>query len=406
MGRIAIVGGGAAGFFAALACAETRWAHEIFIFEKSSAFLGKVRVSGGGRCNVTHALFDARAFAEAYPRGSRALISPLTRFGAADTIAWFQRHGVTLKTEGDGRIFPITDSSATVIDCFLQQARISRVHLRARTPVLSVRRSAEKFELALPENEKFICDRLLLATGGTRQEAGAALARSLGHALRPAVPSLFSFEAEELEWSALAGVSVPDAVVSIAETTLKARGPLLITHRGFSGPAVLRLSAWGARELHERGYRFVLTIDWRPALGGSETEEMLNRQRELHPKKLVANSPLPELPQRLWLNLLARSGVPSETKWSNISRRQRSELAAALRSSRCAINGQSLNKDEFVTCGGVQLDEVNFKTMESRLVPGLYFAGEILDLDGLTGGFNFQSAWTTGWLAGSAMAAK
>ncbi len=404
MAKIAIVGGGAAGFFAAIAAAETNSAHDVIILEKTSHFLGKVRVSGGGRCNVTHACFDARDFTTRYPRGARALIAPFHHFGAAETVEWFRQRGVRLKTEADGRMFPVTDSSGTVIDCLLHEAKMVGVQLRPRAGVKTVTRAGDAFTLQLDADERVVCDRLLLATGGTRNASGAELAQSLGHTLAPAVPSLFSFQASAAWMSALAGVSLPDAEVSVDGTKLRERGALLITHRGVSGPVILRLSAWGARQLHALNYHFHLRIRFLPGMNADAIAAEFQAQRTAHPNRLVLNSPIVNLPARLWETLARRSGVTDEMRWTNFTRAASQSLASALMATPLAIAGESLNKDEFVTCGGVALQEVNFKTMESRRVPRLYFAGEILDIDGLTGGFNFQSAWTTGWIAGRAMA--
>ena len=401
---IAIVGGGAAGFFAAIACAEENPANDVSIFERGSDFLTKVRISGGGRCNVTHACFDARAMSERYPRGQRALISPLHRFSAADTIAWFENRGVKLKTEEDGRIFPVTDSSQTIIDCLAQAAKAAGVRLLARKGIEAVYRQPNGFDLQLAGGESAHCDRLLLATGGTRSNSGAVIARSLGHTLLPAVPSLFSFHVEENWLRSLPGVSVADVEASVPQSRLRERGPLLITHQGVSGPAVLRLSAWGARVLHGLDYEFTLRLNWLPSLNAESLRTRLGGLRESHPNRRVINSPIAELPARLWEKLVVAAGINDEIRWTNLPRENANRLTENLLQTELTVNGKSLNKEEFVTCGGVKLNEVDFKTMESRIVPRLYFAGEVLDVDGITGGFNFQAAWATGWIAGKAMA--
>ena len=403
MERIAIVGGGAAGFFAAIACKSARPENDVRIFERGSQFLQKVRISGGGRCNVTHtSTLDARAFSSRYPRGERALIGALHRFSAEDTVAWFEKCGVALKTEADGRMFPITDSSETVVECLLSEARKAGVQLRARTGVEGARRrSGGDFELALADGSMTQCDRLLLAPGGARVPAGADMARSLGHTIEPPVPSLFSLHIAS-EWlRQLPGVAVPDVELSVSNQKLHERGPLLITHNGISGPVVLRLSAWGARILAGLDYQFVLNVNWLP---GVDVAAELRARREAQPKRHVVSSPLSPLPARLWEQLVLTAGVPNDTIWTQLSRERAQTLAALLTLCELPVHGKTLNKDEFVTCGGVRLQEVNFKTMESRIVPRLYFAGELLDIDGITGGFNFQAAWTTGWIAGHAMA--
>lgn len=403
--KIAIIGGGAAGFFAAIACARANPANEVSIYERGAAFLTKVRISGGGRCNVTHACFDPRAMSERYPRGERALISPLHRFSPSDTVAWFEERGVRLKTEPDGRMFPVTDSSQTIIDCLVNEAKSAGVRLFARKPVESARAAPSRgFELSFESGEAVACDRLLLATGGSRSTSGAQIAQSLGHTITPPVPSLFSFHVAAPWLRLLPGVSVQDVEASVPGTALRERGALLITHNGVSGPAILRLSAWGARILHGLDYEFVLRVNWLPDLNDEQIRAQLQALRQSNPNRRVANSPIAPLPVRLWEQLALAAGIERETRWTTLSRANANALARLLTRTEVEVSGKSLNKEEFVTCGGVNLREINFKTMESRITPGLYFAGELLDLDGITGGFNFQAAWTTGWLAGYAMA--
>lgn len=403
--RIVIAGGGAAGFFAAIACAEARAGNEVLLLERSSQFLSKVRISGGGRCNVTHRAMDARMFSARYPRGERALIGALNRFSPEDTVAWFQRRGVRLKTEEDGRMFPVTDSSGTVIDCLLYEAKAAAVQLRSRVGIEEATRNATGgFDLRLTNGESMHCNRLLLATGGARNASGPQIAQSLGHTVEPPVPSLFSLHVANDWLRALPGVSVTDAEVSVPGTKLRERGPMLITHQGLSGPAILRLSAWGARVLAEREYNFDLRVNWLPQLSDAEIASELNTRRTSEARRQIASVPIGGLPHRLWEELVRLAGISPDARWTTLSRPQALSLTALLTRCELEVTGQSLNKDEFVTCGGVSLREVNFKTMESRIVPHLYFAGELLDIDGITGGFNFQAAWTTGWLAGRALA--
>ena len=402
--RVAIVGGGAAGFFASLACAEAGTARAITILEKGPHFLAKVKISGGGRCNVTHACFNEREFATRYPRGEHTLIGPFKQFQASDTVAWFARHGVQLKTEADGRMFPVTDSSQTIIDCLVNAARTAGVTLRTNCGAEGVTKNADgSFSLALTNQETLTCDRLLLATGGCRTPALGQLAMSLGHTLEPPVPSLFTVQIAAPWLRELAGVSAEDVEVAVPGTKLRERGALLVTHWGLSGPVVLRLSAWGARILYEKDYRFSLLVNWLPQFNTETLAAELEARRRSQPAKRVVNSPVPPLSARLWEALVLASGVTRDTRWSALSNNARHKLIQQLLRSELAVTGKSLNKDEFVTCGGVRLSEVNFKTMESRICPGLFFAGEVLDIDGITGGFNFQSAWTTGWIAGRAM---
>lgn len=401
--RIIIVGGGAAGFFAAIACGEVAPAAEIVLLEKTAHFLSKVRISGGGRCNVTHSCFDARELTKRYPRGERALIAPFLRFQASDTVAWFESRGVKLKTESDGRMFPTTDSSETIINCLMHEARKADVELRANCGVESVVKSAQGFQLKLLTGELLTCDRLLLATGGCRTAALGQIAVSLGHTLETPVPSLFTFNIE-CEWlRSLAGVAV-EADVAVPNVGLRECAPLLVTHWGLSGPAVLRLSAWGARVLHDLDYRFTLHVNWLPQLKAETIANHLQSRRNTQGAKLVVNSPVAPLSARLWEALVLASGITRETRWSALTRAAQHALSQQLMRSEFQVKGKSLNKEEFVTCGGVRLKEVDFKTMQSRVCPGLFFAGEVLDIDGITGGFNFQAAWTTGWIAGQALA--
>jgi len=407
--RIVIVGGGAAGFFAALTCAEARPDAEIFILEKTAQFLSKVKISGGGRCNVTHACFDARELTTRYPRGERALIAPFQHFQAADTVAWFEQRGVKLKTEEDGRMFPTTDSSQTIIDCLMRAANEAGIKLKTNCSVENIVKKPDgRFEITLADKssagEKILCDKLLLAIGGCRTPALGQLAVSLGHTLAPPVPSLFTFHVEIPWLRDLAGVSLEAVEASVPGTKLRERGALLLTHWGLSGPAILRLSAWGAREMHERNYCFPLHINWLPDLNEEKIAAAFQTCRKSQPAKFITNTPLAKLPLRLWEQLVIAAGIARDARWAALSGAGQHKLIQQLLRSEFPVSGKSLNKDEFVTCGGVKLSEVNFKTMESRLCPGLFFAGEVLDIDGITGGFNFQAAWTTGWLAGRAMA--
>jgi predicted Rossmann fold flavoprotein len=405
--RIVIVGGGAAGFFAAITCAEAAPGAEVIVLERGPQFLAKVKISGGGRCNVTHACFDAREFAARFPRGGRALIAPFVQFQASDTVAWFAARGVTLKSESDGRMFPTTDSSQTIIDCLLDAARRAGVKLKTDCGVERVSPNpGGGFELALADGAGLTCDTLLLATGGCRTPALGQLAVSLGHALEAPVPSLFTFHVAAPWLRELTGISVESVEASVVETGLHERGALLVTHWGLSGPVILRLSAWGARVLHDRDYRFALRVNWLPHVRDETLAGEFQARRGSQPARRIMNSPVAPLPARLWEQLVLASGGTRDTRWAALSRSAQHRLVQQLLRTELAVTGKSLNKDEFVTCGGVCLNEVDFKTMESRICPGLFFAGEVLDIDGLTGGFNFQAAWTTGWIAGRTMAGK
>ena len=409
MKRVVIVGGGAAGFFAAIACAQACAAAgqpaEVMVLERGNDFLAKVRLSGGGRCNVTHACLDARALAGHYPRGGRALIGPFQRFGPADTVEWFKARGVALKTESDGRMFPVTDCSETIVDCFLRSARAAGVILTTRCGVDSAARlPGGGFSLTLSDGRALLCDRLLLASGGCRAGEVQTLAEALGHTLEPPVPSLFTFRVETPWLRELSGVSVESVEVCVPGTKLRERGPVLATHWGLSGPAILRLSAWGARSLHGLGYRFPLQINWLPQFSQAELAAELQARAQSQPAGFVIKTPVRPLPNRLWEQLVLAAEVAPEPRWGAFPRAALQRLLGHLTRTEFQVTGKSPHKAEFVTCGGVPLGEVDFKTMQSRIAPGLYFAGELLNIDGLTGGFNFQAAWTTGWIAGQALA--
>lgn len=398
---IAVIGGGAAGFFGAIAAAEAAPEARVVLLEKNRQLLSKVRVSGGGRCNVTHSCFDPTVLVQNYPRGSRELRGAFSRFQPRDTVNWFESRGVQLKTEGDGRMFPTTDSSETIISCLMTEAKAAGVEIRTECGVNDCIKK-DRFHLYLSNGEEFECDKLLIATGSS-PKTGTWLEK-LGHTLTPPVPSLFTFNIPSSPFLSLSGVSVPKAKLTIDSCSLQQTGPLLITHWGFSGPAVLKLSAWGARALHAVDYRAELKINWLPELSQEDLKGILAECRQQSPARSLGTECSFAIPKSLWKVMLDISGISHETRWAVLSKLQTAELLKTLQTRTYKIEGKSTNKEEFVTCGGVRLDEVDFKTMESRKCPGLYFAGEVLDIDGVTGGFNFQNAWTTSWLAGQAMA--
>lgn len=406
--NIIVVGGGAAGFFGAITCAEAMEGRgSVTLLERGPQFLQKVKISGGGRCNVTHSCFEPKELAKRYPRGGPALIGAFHRFQAADTVKWFEARGVVLKTEADGRMFPTTDQSQTIIHCLMESARRAGVQVRTNCGVDRAEKQPEGgFKLTLSTGETVLCDALLLATGGCRAAVAGSLSASLGHSIEPPVPSLFTFHIKDARLEGLSGLAVERAAVSVAGTKLKETGPVLITHWGLSGPGILRLSAWGARELAARDYQFPLRVNWLPDHNFESVVALAQAQRSLTGAKRVLNVSLGGLPSRLWERLVTAAGVAEQTQWAGLNKAQTQALARLLVESEFAVTGKSMNKEEFVTCGGVRLGEVDFKTMESRLCPGLFFAGELLDIDGITGGFNFQAAWTTGWLAGNAMAER
>ena len=409
--KVAVVGGGAAGFFGAIAAASSNPHSQVTLYEAGPQPLAKVRISGGGRCNVTHHCFDPAVLVQNYPRGGKALRGAFSRFQPKDTVAWFTQRGVKLKTEADGRMFPTTDDSATIIDCLMGAARQAGVRIQTRSPIVGVEHLKENekdsFQLQMRAQDGYVaCDRLLLATGSS--PAGHRIARSLGHTLEATVPSLFTFNVADRHLHLLSGVAVDPVTVQLKAEGLKKplvqTGPLLITHWGLSGPAVLKLSAWGARELHAQRYRGQMIVNWLPNESQEQVRAHLQQAKAQTPKRLIATySPYPAISKRLWQYLLSRIDAEPTLTWANLSKKQLNRLVQELSQGSYEVGGKGTFKDEFVTCGGVKLKEVNFKTMESKQCGGLYLAGEILDIDGVTGGFNFQSAWTTGWLAGQAI---
>ncbi|MCU0525154.1 MAG: NAD(P)/FAD-dependent oxidoreductase [Elainella sp. Prado103] len=403
--QIVIVGGGAAGFFAAITCAAACPGAEVKLLEASRQPLSKVRISGGGRCNVTHACFDPAQLIQHYPRGGKALRGAFSRFQPQDTIDWFRQHGVMLKTEADGRMFPVTNDSGTIVDCLLQTARQAGVQLYTSLSLTAVQPTATGFHLTLKNGDQWIADRLLLATGSS--PSGYALAQSLGHQIEPPVPSLFTLRIADAALQSLAGVAVESVQARLRfldHKPLEQTGALLITHWGVSGPAILKLSAWGARLLHDCQYRATLEINWLPQFSQAQSHQRLLEMKQTYPNRSIATQGWAELPRRLWQYLTARSQISAEQRWAELSKVQMQQLLQQLHQGRYPIQGKGQFKEEFVTCGGVNLKQVDFKTMGSRVCPHLYLAGEVLDIDGVTGGFNFQSAWTTGWIAGQAIA--
>lgn len=408
--RIAIVGGGPAGYFAALAAAAGNPEAEITIFEATRYPLDKVRISGGGRCNVTHHCFEVDELLKNYPRGSKELRGPLSRFQPRETVAWFAEHGVKLKTEEDGRMFPVTDRSSTIVDCLETACARAEVKIRLAARIksikaISVDSAHSEFDLELKDEVNKRFDRVLLATGGNPQ--GHKLAASLGHTIILCVPSLFTFNVTDTRLRGLAGIGLPDAELRLQvgkKRKLEQRGALLITHWGLSGPVVLKLSAWGARYLHEDKYQAKLTVNLLPDLKSEQVYEVLTAFKEEHGRKLVANGGVFPIPKRYWSRITEQLGISESDTWANVTKKILTSLVAELTKAEFSVTGKGVFKEEFVTCGGVSLKEVDFSTMQSRFCPGLYFAGEILDIDGITGGFNFQSAWTTGWIAGSSIA--
>lgn len=390
MTKVAVIGGGAAGFFGAIAISTNNPHLKVTLFEKSKVPLAKVRVSGGGRCNVTHNCFDPKKLVQNYPRGHKELLGPFTRFQPENTIEWFESRGVPLKTEKDGRIFPISDNSQSIIDCLLNEAEKNGVEIRYLSKIDKI----EKGFTITTTKESFHFDKILLASGSSIE--GHAFAAALGHTIIPPVPSLFTFNVPDSPLKELSGITVEHVSLKIKETLLSQTGPLLITHFGFSGPSVLRLSAWGARIFHEKNYEAELVINWAPDFDIFQT--LLDLKKQFPQQTLTMKNPF-NLPKNLWKKLienhLKKLGETLDKELQLISEK--------LKNDTYRISGKTTNKEEFVTAGGIDLKEVNFKTMESKICPGLFFAGEVLDIDGITGGFNFQNAWTTAYIASLGM---
>jgi len=404
---LVVLGGGAAGFFGAIRAAEANPDARVTLLEAGSTFLSKVKISGGGRCNVTRAVFDPVELVKGYPRGATELRGVFSRFQPRDTVAWFEARGVRLKAEPDLRMFPVTDDSQTIIDCLLGEARKGGVALRTHAAAEAVTREGDGFVVSLRGGAALRADAILLATGSNPK--GLAIAQSLGHKLVAPVPSLFNFVIHDPRLEDLAGITVPQVATTlkVGDLKLQQTGSVLVTHAGLSGLALLRLSAWGARELHAANYQATLVVDWVPTRSEADLRAAFDATRTQHPKGTVgANAPFPEVPRRLWERLLAASGIAPDTKWAEAPRKGLNLLTQQLKLGAFPITGKGPFKEEFVTCGGVSRKEVDFRTMESRVCPGLYFAGEVLDIDGITGGFNFQNAWSTGWIAGGSMAAR
>jgi predicted Rossmann fold flavoprotein len=411
--EVVVIGGGAAGFFGAIHAAQAPHTR-VTLLEAGRQPLAKVRISGGGRCNVTHHCFEPSQLVLNYPRGSKALRGAFSQFQALDVVRWFNTEGVKLKTESDGRMFPVTDDSETIVEALMFAAKKAGVLLRNNVLVQKIERLGgdkgnNKFDVILKNGENIICDRLLLATGSS--PSGYAIARSLGHELEPPVPSLFTFNIKDSKLHELAGVSVNPATVKLlisnsnpekkksARNQLEQSGALLITHWGLSGPAVLKLSAWAARELHDCNYQAKLAVNWIPALKVEAIKQILLSAKTEQPKKFISNYCPVDISLRLWEYLLDKAEVELEKRWADVSNRAIQQIVNVLSASEYAIAGKGVFKEEFVTCGGIRLQDVNFQTMESKICQGLFFAGEVLDIDGVTGGFNFQSAWTTSWIA-------
>ncbi len=396
-----VVGGGAAGFFAAINYAALHNGKKVLILEKSAQLLGKVKVSGGGRCNVTHACFEVKDLVKFYPRGSKELLGAFYKFQPADTIEWFKKRGVNIKKEADGRMFPVTDNSQTIIDCFLKATQDYAIDIKTQEGLISLAKpEATNNWKVVTTRKEYEAAQVIITTGSSEQIW--KMLGSLGHAIEPPVPSLFTFNVKDPRINNLMGVAVKNATVKVDGTKLKEHGPLLITHWGFSGPAVLKLSAWGARALHQLNYHCTIEINWNANYDANTIMEYLQLQQRNSARQKVINHSYADMPSRLWQSLINQIGI-SDKNWADINKKQLQLLANELTQAKFEVKGKSTFKEEFVTCGGVKLNEVDFKTMESKIHANLYFSGEVLNIDAITGGFNFQAAWTTAWIAANAM---
>ncbi len=396
--RVAIVGGGAAGFFAAIHVKENYPNAEVHIFEKSKKVLSKVKISGGGRCNVTNGCTDVKELATAYPRGSRKLRKAFGSFYTKHTMEWFETRGVPLVIQEDNCVFPVSQNSQCIINCFLDEANRLGISINLGKGIRSLKKTENGIALET-DQETFHFDKVIVTTGGSPKRSGLEWLEVLGHKIEDPVPSLFTFNMPQEQVRDLMGIVVDNPLVSIQGTKLKSDGPLLITHWGMSGPAILKLSAFGARILHEKNYEFKTQVNW---VHVSNSELVMNELHSIikaHPNKMLANFRPYLLPERLWHYLVERAGLSLHSVWSQLGKKSMNKLVNVLTNDVYQVSGKTTFKEEFVTCGGVSLDSIDFKTMQSKVLPGLYFAGEVMDIDGITGGYNFQAAWTTAFIA-------
>lgn len=397
--KVAVLGGGAAGFFSAISCKTHYSQAQVTLFEKSDKVLSKVRVSGGGRCNVTHACFSIAQLTKFYPRGGSQLKKSFQLFDTNDTVEWFESRGVKLKIESDNRMFPISDSSQTIVNCLEKEASRLKIDIRKRTGQVSIEKNENGFTCKFSGTHSTF-DKVIIATGGSPKLSGFDWIKELGHTIEAPVPSLFTFNMPTESIKELMGVSVENVTVRIQGTKLISEGALLITHWGMSGPAILKLSAWGARTLHDCGYIFKIQLNWLGCLGESDVKSIIQEERKNSPKKKIINDNHFKIPNRLWQFLVNKAGISENQLWEEIGKKQTNQLVNTLQNDVYQVKEKTIFKEEFVTCGGVSLQNVDMTTMQSKIDSNIYFAGEVLDMDGITGGFNFQAAWTTGYIAG------
>lgn len=402
--KCAIIGGGAAGFFSAVTLAQKNPDADVSIFDSSKQFLRKVKISGGGRCNVTHSCFEPKELALHYPRGEKELKGAFYTWQPRDTVDWFEERGVQIKTEDDGRMFPVSDNSQSIIDCLHRQVIKNGVVLCEGIGVKSLLHEEEQFTLGFSNGMSKRFDRVCVATGSMKSSSLTTSLEKLGHSIEPLAPSLFAFDITDERLKELAGISLENVSVRVKSNGKSQTGPILITHRGLSGPAILKLSAWEARQLNESDYQFEIELNWLGVRTESDLQTLFARMRNQKGQQLLKTKLFEELPRRLWEKILSSVKIEGTLQWAQLPKKLEAQLIKELITATFQVRGKTMNKEEFVTCGGIRLKEVNFKKMESRVIPHLYFAGECLDYDGITGGFNFQGAWTTGYIAGTSMA--
>lgn len=403
--KLIVIGGGAAGFFCAVNAARLNPLLKVIIVEKSNKVLSKVKASGGGRCNVTHACFEISELVKRYPRGQNFLKKAFHWFNTNDTIKWFEDRGVPLKTENDGRMFPVTNDSQTIIDCLIREANKYNIEILFHTEVKAIHKTEAGFLLETGST-KLMADFLCIACGGYPKATQFEWLKQMGHTIEDPVPSLFTFNIPNNSITALMGISVEKATVKVQSSKLTETGPILITHWGLSGPAVLKLSAWGAKELAQLQYDFSITVNWLPGYNENSLRTEWQHLRNQHATQKIGTKNPFDLPNRLWLYMLDLCAISNDLRWTDLSAALQNKLIKILTGQSFAVKGKTTFKEEFVTCGGVKLSEIDVNTMQSKLMPDLFFAGEVMDIDGITGGFNFQNAWTSGWIAAKHIAAK
>ena len=401
--KLIVIGGGAAGFFCAVNAARLNSSLKVILLEKSNKLLSKVKVSGGGRCNTTHACFEIASLIKKYPRGTQFLKKSFYLFNTNNTIEWFAERGVELHEESDGRMFPITNKSQTIIDCLLKEADKYGVEIITQSEVKKIEKRLDQFIITTAENKQMDAHFLCIASGGYPKSEMFQWLKATGHSIQDPVPSLFTFNIINHPITQLMGLSIPNAIIKITGTKLKEQGPLLITHWGLSGPVVLKLSAWGARDLAEMKYEFEILVNWLGDTNEADLRNEWNGYREQFSAQKIGNRNPFELPNRLWNFILLQSNINVETRWAELKSKEQNKLIQLLTSFSFSVKGKTTFKEEFVTCGGIQLNEINPHTMESKITPNLFFAGEVMDVDGITGGFNFQHAWTSGWIAATSI---